>query len=599
MIDTQAVTRSLPLVASVLGRKYGVKVEISGSDAYTNGQTIHLPALPLDIPDTFLALARGYLDHEAAHVRDTDFHALKQAGLSPLEMHVWNTIEDWRVENRLAEIFPGCRGNFNWLIKHIFGSGQPNCAAPSAADIVNWILLHVRCWDVPELSGARDSLAAQVDSQFPGVRGQIEFILRNVRRNCRTTQDAVNAAREIVRVLEQVAKREQPEAAQNEPEAGEQDATTSEDVPGAGEEGGDSSESDSGRQEGASSKDAPEADEQNTADNHSKPDNTPGKHSQGLGEDTSPSQQGSEEGTDSEQGAGSDLTKEARQELGALLEAGEDELPPTLGSILSATLEDASRQDAAQNTITVAVQTTKHASPFSDDDIQDATRTSVALRTRLSALLQTAVEVRTALGRRGRLDTRSLHRVAVSDPRVFRRNQDRQGINTAVHVLLDCSGSMVRKIRLACTACYALGKALEAMGISVAITAFPADQLPDGSYTTLAPMVRHGQRVHACLDLSPAGGTPMGEALWWTMQDMLTLKENRKIILIVTDGSPDSIECAVEAITVAEATGFEVYGIGIGSDCIASLLPRNSRTIQNLVELSPAMFGVLQQALIS
>jgi cobaltochelatase CobT len=157
---------------------------------------------------------------------------------------------------------------------------------------------------------------------------------------------------------------------------------------------------------------------------------------------------------------------------------------------------------------------------------------------------------------------------------------------------------MVRRIRLACTSCYALGKALQAMGINVAITAFPAEQLPDGSYTTVAPMVRHGQRVHTNLDLAAAGGTPMGEALWWAMQDMLVLKENRKIILIVTDGSPDNTECTVEAITVAEATGFEVYGIGIGSDCIAGLLPRNSRTIQSLAELSHAMFGVLQQALI-
>lgn len=598
MIDTQAVTRSLPLVASILGRKYGVKVEIGGDEAYTNGETIHLPALPVDIPDTFLALARGFLDHEAAHIRDTDFHALKQARLSPLEMHVWNTVEDWRVENRLAEVFPGCRGNFNWLIKHVFGSGQPNCAAPSAADILNWILLHVRCWDVPELSGARDSLAVQIDSQFPGVRGQIEVILGNVRSNCRTTHDAIDAARQIVRVLEQAARPEQLEAAQNEPEAGEQSGASSEDVPGAGEERGDSSESDSGRQEGASSKDAPAAGEQNTADNHSKPDTTPGDHSRELGEDTSPGQPGSEEQIDPEQVAASALAEEARQELGTLLEAGEDDLPPTLGSILSATLESASIQDASQNTITVAVQTTKQAHPFSDDDIQDATRASVALRTRLSALLQTTVESRNALGRKGRLDTRSLHRLAVSDPRVFRRNQYRQGIDTAVHVLLDCSGSMVRKIRLACTACYALGKALEAMGINVAITAFPADQLPDGSYTTVAPMVRHGQRVHASLDLSAAGGTPMGEALWWTMQDMLALKENRRIILIVTDGSPDSTECAVEAINVAKAAGFEVYGIGIGSDCIASLLPRSSKTIQNLAELNPAMFGVLQQALI-
>jgi cobalamin biosynthesis protein CobT len=597
MIDTQAVTRSLPLVASVLGKKYGVKVEIGGDEAYTNGQIIHLPALPVDIPDTFLALARGFLDHEAAHIRDTDFHALKQAGLSPLEMHLWNTVEDWRVENRLSEVFPGCRGNFNWLIRHIFGSGQPNCSAPSAADILNWILLHVRCWDVPELSGARDRLATQVDSQFPGVRGQIEVILGNVRRSCRSTQDAIDAARQIVRVLDQAARPEQPEPAQNEPEANEQGGASSEVEPGAGEQGNDCNDSDSGRRDGSSSE--PVASDQDTADNHGKPDIAPGDHSQGSGGDASSSQPGSKEGTDRDYGAGSAFADEARQELGALLEAGEDELPPTLGSILSATLEGVSRQDAAQNNITVAVQTTKHAHPFTDDDIQDATRASVALRTRLSALLQTTVEARNALGRKGRLDTRSLHRLAVSDPRVFRRNQHRQGVNTAVHVLLDCSGSMVRKIRLACTACYALGKALETMGINVAITAFPADQLPDGSYTTVAPMVRHGQRVHECLDLSAAGGTPMGEALWWAMQDMLTLKENRKIILIVTDGSPDSTECAVEAITVAEATGFEVYGIGIGADCIVSLLPRNSRTIQSLTELSPAMFGVLQQALIS
>ncbi len=67
-------------------------------------------------------MARGYLDHEAGHVRDTDFQALKDASLSPLEKHVWNTLEDYRVEHKLASIFPGCRQNFDWLIAHIFGA---------------------------------------------------------------------------------------------------------------------------------------------------------------------------------------------------------------------------------------------------------------------------------------------------------------------------------------------------------------------------------------------------------------------------------------------------------------------------------------------
>jgi hypothetical protein len=120
----------------------------------------------------------------------------------------------------------------------------------------------------------------------------------------------------------------------------------------------------------------------------------------------------------------------------------------------------------------VAVQTTKHASPFSADDINDATRASVALRTRLSALLQATVEARNALGHKGRLDTRSLHSLAVSDHACSAETSTVKA-STRPCIYPGLFGSMVRKIRLACKACYAMGKALEAMGINVAITPFP------------------------------------------------------------------------------------------------------------------------------
>ncbi|SOB58974.1 protein of unknown function [Pseudodesulfovibrio profundus] len=51
------------MVASVLGRKYGVKVIIGGKGAYTDGNTIHLPALPLECSKTLIGMARGFLDH--------------------------------------------------------------------------------------------------------------------------------------------------------------------------------------------------------------------------------------------------------------------------------------------------------------------------------------------------------------------------------------------------------------------------------------------------------------------------------------------------------------------------------------------------------
>ena len=45
-MDTRLVMQSLPLVAAVLGNKYGVTVNIGGKDASTNGRTINLPSLP-------------------------------------------------------------------------------------------------------------------------------------------------------------------------------------------------------------------------------------------------------------------------------------------------------------------------------------------------------------------------------------------------------------------------------------------------------------------------------------------------------------------------------------------------------------------------
>jgi hypothetical protein len=122
MIKTRDIMACLPLVASILGDRYGVKVVIGGKKAATDGTTIHLPTLPLDCDEDLLLLARGFCDHEAAHIRHTDFEAFRLAKLTPVQTHLWNTIEDWRVEELLVSIFPGCRHNFQRLIQRFFGN---------------------------------------------------------------------------------------------------------------------------------------------------------------------------------------------------------------------------------------------------------------------------------------------------------------------------------------------------------------------------------------------------------------------------------------------------------------------------------------------
>ena len=60
---------ALPIIATLLGQKLGVKVVIGGRQAATDGQVIVLPSLPADGDPSLAVLANGYIDHEAAHIR--------------------------------------------------------------------------------------------------------------------------------------------------------------------------------------------------------------------------------------------------------------------------------------------------------------------------------------------------------------------------------------------------------------------------------------------------------------------------------------------------------------------------------------------------
>lgn len=526
MHDPKTVMRSLPLVASVLGRKYGVRVEIGGQAAYTDGKAIHLPCLPLDAPEILINLARGFIDHESAHLRETDFEALKAAGLTPLETYIWNAIEDWRVEHRLAAVFPGCRRNFDWLIEHLFANTNPADATGNPAlHVLNWLLLAVRSWDMPALAFQRDDLAWLIDGYFPGLRIRMESILDAVRAGCRSTGDGIAYARQLAVLLAQES--EQPSQ------------TT-------------------------------------------KPD-------------------GSGQAEDSEQDDGETDPDEARKCLLDLLHADADSLPKEMSSILAEALGQMTPDDQDQ-CVTVATPRLKPTSPLSNDELKEVRQASVALKTRLHGLLQTATLARNHTGHRGKLDTHRLHRIATSDPRVFGRRGTRQGIDTAAHILLDCSSSMAQRFQLATKACFAVAKALESCAINVALTGFPAGYVQDdhggkGSWATVGQIIRHGERVHERVLVRPLGSTPMGEALWWVLQDMLALSEKRKLILILTDGEPDSVPCMLDATEQTKRLGMEVYGIGIGTTNIESLLPGKARSISSLGELALAMFEMLQGAL--
>ena len=291
----------------------------------------------------------------------------------------------------------------------------------------------------------------------------------------------------------------------------------------------------------------------------------------------------------------SSSSSRAKAQLTALLHAEAHDLPHNLGALLAAALTSQMAGSTAE-TVTVAAEGFRQTGALPKAQKLQALQASIALRTRLQGFLQAQTQKRCSIGRRGALHTGSLHKLQTGNPRIFRREAVQAGLNTAVHILLDVSGSMCgAPIALARQVCFAVTKALENIrGVNPAVTAFPAA----ASTSSVFPIMRHGQKVPDSFDINASGGTPLDAALWWVMQTILPLREQRKIILIITDGVPDHPQAAVRTVRVTQKLGFEVYGVGIRDDHIAQLLPQTSRVINDLPDLAPAMFALLHNALV-
>ncbi|MDE7241019.1 VWA domain-containing protein [Desulfovibrio sp.] len=593
MIQNKDVINCLPLLASVLGDRYGVQVQIGGYEACTDGKIIRIPALPVDCDKTALALVKGYIDHESAHIRHSDFGVIRQAGLDKSTHYLFNAIEDWRVERRISAIYPGCRQNLNWLIRRFFVEEEDARAGEKspALGVLSYVLLTVRSWDVAEVNGPRTRTRAQVEKAYPGLAEKLDVVLDRVRLDCPDTAAALEAAKELVEIIrafqpEEPAKEQQGGGGQkqNGKEQGGHQAPTASDSKSEGPE----KESMQDQPPSASAS----AGVDDGSDSATKAEMAGGSDFDGEAHENSATEtaEGGDDAGDGVNGA---------VDLGAFLDTlEEDSLPRNLGERIAVELSGAGASVSAEGNIEVATPGFRVVTELAPEAVERALRCSVALRKRLQGLLQANEFRHVAMGRRGKLDDHKLYRLSTTNPRIFRREDKQPGRNSAVHVLLDCSGSMSGvPIQLARQCCYAVAKALEPIkGVNAAVTAFPA--ITDRGEDGVKPLVRHGEKVSNQFGVEGIGGTPLAPALWWVMQNLYAQKEERKIVIIITDGRPDNVPACHAALSKMRALGMEVYGIGIRLPLILTLLPRTSKVIFDLSELAPAVFGLLQAALL-
>ncbi len=230
--------------------------------------------------------------------------------------------------------------------------------------------------------------------------------------------------------------------------------------------------------------------------------------------------------------------------------------------------------------------------------------TSSNLRRRLRQKISSWLEVRGGGRIAGnRINPYRAVFLKTGESRIFYDRLTEQGLSVSVHLLVDVSGSMLAsdgedmsRCEAACRCALSLAAALDGIdGIVPLCSFFP------GSDAEVESALSIGQKVAtraAFFDQKPRGSTPLAQALWHAEESALKTSCKRHIVLVLTDGIPDSVMQAKIAAEHLASQNIECYGIGIRLDFIKSLLPC-STVIRKPSELDEAVFKLLSKVIVS
>jgi len=233
---------------------------------------------------------------------------------------------------------------------------------------------------------------------------------------------------------------------------------------------------------------------------------------------------------------------------------------------------------------------------------------------KLRLKLQTRSRDRYEYGKtKGKLHNGSLHRIISGDDKfstkVFRQRVVSDTTDTAVCLLVDCSGSMSgRKFDMACAGAGAFAEALKPLNIAYSIYGFSntvEEEYPlvwlfseFGEKTPQQDLIDRFDKVSGALWQNSDG-----DAVAYATSKLLGRKEHRKVLVVLSDGSPAGRDHAgnvdwytKHAIDTAEQLGVDVYGIGIMDTNVTRFYKKNV-VVNDLNQLSPTILSIIDRSI--
>ena len=543
---------ALPIVAAAYGEKFGVKVLIQGQDAFTDGERIVIPTANPDDPH-YQQIAWGYLAHEAAHIRHTNFEMVQKASSKPIRKALLNIIEDVRIENELAKDYPGTRRSISQVIEYMVDTQQmcvPEQLEP-ASNLQAWLLFRLRCHFLGQkaLTPLYQAVDERVRQLFPAAAMSRLSAMLTAVPSLVSTGEVLKLVDAIVAMLEEESRPPQDES----------------DADGGDDIGQDASN-----------------DSNNSSDSQ-----TPEADSSAMGD--------AAETGDSDHSDQADNLRQALEASAAQFE------PDTFAQVAEVLSEQA---EGHQGVTPLSLPQAEHAMLGDEAILTLSASESAQIRARLRGMVQSSQDNRNHAKRHGlRVATHRLAASQAGESRLFIQRQPRIAPNAAVHLLVDISGSMGKPIgegnrkyfHVANEAALALAMALEGIpGVVPAVSYFPGIHQEVSIALLPKQSVRHRA---ACFDQKPRGCTPMAQAMWFAANSLLAQKQKRKLMIVLTDGDPDDWAATHDIVDRCRRSGFELLGIGIQTRSVEKFFPQ-SIVINDVKDLKRELFEVTQQLLI-
>jgi Mg-chelatase subunit ChlD len=223
---------------------------------------------------------------------------------------------------------------------------------------------------------------------------------------------------------------------------------------------------------------------------------------------------------------------------------------------------------------------------------------SIALRYRMDEFLEASKKTRRRASEKGKRLVRDAGiRLALGDTRLYEKRTPGQKVDTAVHVLLDISGSMIKegRCKIALDAALALGIALQDTdGVSFSLSAFPFHDHDVVDVVLPGELVRDVAKRAALM--VPNGTTPLDKGLLHAHTLLMTTPATRRVCMVVTDGQPDDLEAVKLLIEMGQADGIEYLGIGIRSP--AQHITPNACLVTDLEDLPKQVIAMMQDVIL-